>query len=72
MDNRTMSTSQSEREALANLLQQSGPDAPTLCEGWSTRDLAVHLVIREYRPDAAAGLFFKGARKPTGFRQPRL
>lgn len=55
-----MSTSQSEREALANLLQQSGPDAPTLCEGWTTRDLAVHLVIREYRPDAAAGLFFKG------------
>ncbi len=33
-----------------------GPDAPTLCEGWTTRDLAAHLVIREYRPDAAPGI----------------
>ncbi|GAB1813751.1 TIGR03085 family metal-binding protein [Mycobacterium sp. MUNTM1] len=33
-----------------------GPDAPTLCEGWKTRDLAAHLVIREYRPDAAPGI----------------
>lgn len=35
-----------------------GPDAPTLCEGWKTRDLAAHLVIREYRPDAAPGILF--------------
>ncbi len=33
-----------------------GPDAPTLCEGWKTRDLAAHLVIRGYRPDAAPGI----------------
>jgi uncharacterized protein (TIGR03085 family) len=33
-----------------------GPGAPTLCEGWKTRDLAAHLVIREYRPDAAPGI----------------
>lgn len=33
-----------------------GPDAPTLCEGWKTRDLAAHLVIREHRPDAAPGI----------------
>ena len=33
-----------------------GPDAPTLCEGWLTADLAAHLVIRERRPDAAPGL----------------
>lgn len=33
-----------------------GPDAPTLCEGWTTRDLAAHLVIREGRPDAAIGV----------------
>lgn len=33
-----------------------GPDAPTLCEGWTTRDLAAHLMIREYRPDAAPGI----------------
>lgn len=33
-----------------------GPDAPTLCEGWTTRDLAAHLVIREYRLDASPGI----------------
>jgi uncharacterized protein (TIGR03085 family) len=38
------------------LLDETGPDAPTLCEGWRTSDLAAHLVLRERRPDAAAGL----------------
>lgn len=47
---------QSERLALAGLLIELGPDAPTLCTGWTTRDLAAHLVVRERRPDAAAGL----------------
>mgnify|MGYP005818055367 CR=1 FL=1 len=37
-------------------LRAVGPEAPTLCEGWKTRDLAAHLVIREYRPDAAPGI----------------
>ena len=44
-------------------MRQAGPDAPTLCEGWNTRNLAAHLVIREYRPDAAPGImipFFAG------------
>lgn len=36
-----------ERAALAALLEDSGPDGPTLCEGWLTRDLAAHLVLRE-------------------------
>jgi uncharacterized protein (TIGR03085 family) len=45
-----------ERDALADLLLVLGPDEPTLCEGWSTRDLAAHLVARATRPDAAAGL----------------
>lgn len=45
-----------ERTALAALLQETGPDGPTLCEGWQTRDLAAHLVLRERRPDAAAGV----------------
>ena len=49
--------SQLERAQLAQLLLEKGPDAPTLCEGWTTRDLATHLVVREYRPDAAAGMF---------------
>jgi uncharacterized protein (TIGR03085 family) len=51
-----MSThAQRERLLLADLLEGSGPDAPTLCEGWTTRDLAAHLVVRERRGDAAAG-----------------
>lgn len=48
--------SRTERERLADLLAEAGPDAPTLCGGWLTRDLAAHLVVRERRPDAALGL----------------
>jgi uncharacterized protein (TIGR03085 family) len=47
---------QSERQSLADLLLAVGPDEPTLCEGWTTRDLAAHVVVRERRPDAAAGI----------------
>ncbi|MDP9393695.1 MAG: TIGR03085 family metal-binding protein [Actinomycetota bacterium] len=49
-----------ERLALADLLDDFGPDAPTLCEGWTTRDLAAHLVLRERRPDAAPGIVVPG------------
>jgi len=42
-----------ERSEMADLLLQTGPDAPTLCAGWTTRDLAAHLVVRERRPDAS-------------------
>jgi uncharacterized protein (TIGR03085 family) len=45
---------QAERRALCDLFLQAGPQAPTLCEGWTTSDLAAHLVVRERRPDAAA------------------
>ncbi|MEU8823849.1 TIGR03085 family metal-binding protein [Streptomyces sp. NPDC048636] len=48
-----------ERLLLADLLESAGPDAPTLCEGWTTRDLAAHLVVRERRADAAGGLVIK-------------
>ncbi len=51
-----MSYSQDERLALCALLDKTGPDAPTLCAGWNTGDLAAHLVLREHRPDAAAGM----------------
>jgi len=44
-----------ERQQLADLLLAVGPDAPTVCAGWTTRDLAAHLVVRERRVDAAAG-----------------
>ena len=49
----------SERTALANLLTEIGPDQPTLCAGWQTRDLAAHLVTRDRRPDAVAGVLIK-------------
>ncbi|MGW6709265.1 TIGR03085 family metal-binding protein [Streptomyces sp. NPDC054956] len=45
-----------ERLLLADLLESAGPEAPTLCEGWRTRELAAHVVVRERRPDAAGGL----------------
>ncbi len=51
-----MTYAQEERAALAALLEETGPDAPTLCAGWQTRDLVAHLVLRERRPDAAAGV----------------
>ncbi|MFD1540013.1 TIGR03085 family metal-binding protein [Nonomuraea guangzhouensis] len=54
-----MTHARSERAALCDLLDQLGPDAPTLCEGWKTADLAAHLVLRERRPDAAGGIALK-------------
>lgn len=35
------------RHVLADALLGAGPDAPTLCDGWQTRHLAAHLVLRE-------------------------
>jgi uncharacterized protein (TIGR03085 family) len=56
-DRRVSNYAKRERRELADLLLAVGPDAPTLCAGWTARDLAAHLVIRERRPDAmAAGL----------------
>jgi len=50
------SIARSERLALADLLDELGPEAPTLCAGWDTRALAAHLVVRERRPDATPGV----------------
>jgi uncharacterized protein (TIGR03085 family) len=48
-----------ERAALCDLFDQVGPDAPTLCRGWLTHDLAAHLWIRETDPVAAGGIVAK-------------
>ncbi len=45
-----------ERAALCDTFDKYGADAPTLCAGWVTLDLAAHLVAREARSDAALGL----------------
>jgi uncharacterized protein (TIGR03085 family) len=50
-----------ERSALSDLFDEVGPDAATLCEAWQARDLAAHLVLRDRRPDAAAGIAIKAA-----------
>lgn len=41
---------------LLDLLTETGPDAPTLCQGWRTRELAAHLVVRDRQPLAVPGL----------------
>jgi uncharacterized protein (TIGR03085 family) len=51
-----MTPAQRERASLVETVRSIGPDAPTLCEGWTTRDLAAHLVVRERRLDAAPGI----------------
>lgn len=50
-----------ERRVICDVLTEVGPDAPTLCEGWTTRDLAAHIIVRETRPDAAVGIVVKRA-----------
>lgn len=36
-----------ERFELCDLLDELGPSAPTLLDGWTTHDLAAHIVLRE-------------------------
>jgi uncharacterized protein (TIGR03085 family) len=55
-----------ERAALADLLDDLGPDAPTCCEGWTTAHMAAHLVTRDRRPDAMPGYALE--RTPVGAR----
>lgn len=50
-----------ERAELCDLFLELGPDEPTLCGDWTTRDLAAHLVVRERRPDAAIGIIVSQA-----------
>ena len=51
----TRTVAATERAALCDTFIEVGPDAPTLCSPWLTRDLAAHLVLRERRPDVAVG-----------------
>ncbi|MFW0797312.1 TIGR03085 family metal-binding protein [Gordonia sp. CPCC 205515] len=54
-----MTLAQDERAALVATLRDVGPDAPTLCDGWTTKDLVAHLVVRERRPDTGPGIMIK-------------
>lgn len=51
-----VSYAQDERRAIVDTMREVGPDAPTRCDGWTVRDLAAHLVVRERRIDAAPGI----------------
>ena len=66
------SLARTERAALCDLLEALGPDQPTLCAGWRTRDLAAHLVLRESRPDALPGIVLPVAAGWTARLQARL
>ncbi len=54
-----MNWARRERQELADLFAAVGPEAPTLDEGWTTKDLAAHLVVRERHPGAALGIVVK-------------
>ncbi|WP_026928080.1 TIGR03085 family metal-binding protein [Granulicoccus phenolivorans] len=54
-----MSFAKSERAALCDLLDEVGPQAPTLCAGWTAHDMAAHLWTRETDPLAAPGIVVK-------------
>jgi len=43
----TRSLHRAERAELLETFRRAGPGAPTLCEGWSVRTLAAHLVVSE-------------------------
>jgi uncharacterized protein (TIGR03085 family) len=61
-----------ERAALVNTMRAMGPEAPTLCGDWTTRDLAAHLILRERRPDAAAGVLISRLAGYTARKQREL
>ncbi len=44
-----------ERADLVRALTEAGPGVPTLCEGWTSEQLAAHVVLREASPLVAAG-----------------
>ena len=57
-----------ERLALCDLFDRVGPDQPTLCEGWTTHDLAVHLYVREADPLAGPGIMIPALADTTARR----
>ncbi|GAA1399356.1 TIGR03085 family metal-binding protein [Catellatospora coxensis] len=61
-----------ERLALADLMAEVGPDAPTLCGHWTVRDLLAHLLLRERRFDAAPGILIKRLAGRTAAVQQRI
>lgn len=67
-----MTFAKTERDQLCTLLLEVGPDAPTLCEGWTTHDLAAHLWVREADPLGAPGIVVSRLASVTKNRMDEL
>lgn len=50
-----MTLATTERARLITTFERLSPDAPTLCDGWTAKDLLVHLIMREIYPHHLAG-----------------
>jgi uncharacterized protein (TIGR03085 family) len=50
-----MSLARAERAVLSDTLEKTDPARPTLCEGWTARDLLAHMLVRERQPWSAVG-----------------
>jgi len=73
------SLARAERAALCDTALELGPDRPTLCDGWTVKDLVVHLLVRERSLAAvgivlppAAGLTERASRRRSRLPLPEL
>jgi len=71
-DDRSAPLDARERVQLCQRFEELGPDAPTLCEGWTTFDLAAHLALRERNVLAGPGILLGDAVAPLGRLTDRL
>ena len=60
---------QAERAAISDLAAEVGPNAPTLCEGWDTRHLMAHLILREGHPSSLSLAIPGGSKLSDWFTQ---
>jgi uncharacterized protein (TIGR03085 family) len=64
--------SRTERAALCNTALETGEAAPTLCGGWSVKDLVIHLLVRERDPLGAPGIVVPQLERLTRRSERRL
>lgn len=67
-----MPHAQTERAHACDALLTVGPDAPTLCEGWTAHDLAAHLWLRENELRNALGFTVERFEPRTNDRMVQL
>jgi uncharacterized protein (TIGR03085 family) len=58
-----------EREGLLDRAEAAGPDAPTLCEGWTVHHLLAHMWVREHELTALPGLVVPAFHRHTAERE---